>query len=72
MDEEYGERMAEVPMPKAMSARPEKFRPPEITLRRRRELMALAYEVAELALSRTQPHERCMLRAMVDTLVGPL
>jgi hypothetical protein len=73
MDEEYGgEMMAAVNLPKALSALPERRRPPEVSFGRRRELLALANEIAELALSRTQPHERCMLRAMVDTLVGPL
>jgi hypothetical protein len=73
MDEHYRDEMtAEINLPKALSARPERRRPAEIGLGRRRELMHLANEIAELALSRTEPHERCMLRAMVDMLVGPL
>lgn len=70
MDEQYGgEMMDENPVPRNLSARPEKFRPREIGLERRKELQAIARELADVVVARTRPHERCVLRAMVETLL---
>mgnify|MGYP003396285939 CR=1 FL=1 len=42
----------------------------EITFERRKELMKLAEEVAELIGPKVQPHERCLFRQAVEMLLG--
>ena len=53
--------------PRATMAGPR--RRPRPSKERRRELLALAVDLADLVEAKTQPHERCLLRGMVEAMV---
>lgn len=61
------------PMGQLANAPPEGLvpypRPTEIPYERRKQLLALAERIGEVVVAETQPHERCLLRTLVESLV---